>query len=73
MTTTGQILSTIRRWILLSLCPEDTMTFLVRVLVLAGCSKLLCVSLHVTLLAVITLSFICFQDEEGCDSPFRSI
>ena len=49
------------------------MTFLVRVLVLAGCSKLLCVSLHVTLLAVITLSFICFQDQEGCDSPFRSI
>ena len=41
------------------------MTFLVRVLVLAGCSKLLCVSLHVTLLAVITLSFICFQDQEG--------
>ena len=49
------------------------MTLLVRVLVLAGCSKLLCVSLHVTLLAVITLSFICFQDQEGRDSPFRSI
>ena len=48
------------------------MTLLVRVLVLADCSKLLCVSLHVTLLAVITLSFICFQDQEGGESPFRS-
>ena len=72
MTTAGQILSTIRRWILLSLCPEDTMTFLVRVLVLAGCSKLLCVSLHVTLLAVITLSFMWSQDLEGGDGAFRS-
>ena len=52
---------------------EETLVSIVRAVVLADCSKILYVSLHVPLLAVITLSFICFQDEEGCDSPFRSI